>query len=300
MPVVGAPIVSTPWAYTLVDVAGASHAMNGEDGYTILEGLSGMLMPPIDLRVRELPLRAGSVLLGTRVGTREIDVPILIEGASQTSVVSRHEQLLAWLDPMRGSVTWRVTRPDATQRELICTYVGGLEGEEVSDNGVEVWWRGVATFRAHEPYWRDVTEVERVYDLDAETGSWFPMTFPIMLSGSQIFRVTAENNTGSAESYPTWTITGPGTNPVLLNLTTGQYLGLTLTLAASETITIDMAPLVAVPLRDAGGNSLFHLQTPGSERWPLVRGSQTIHIEMTGATSESEVTLAYRRRWLRR
>lgn len=300
MPIMGEPVVSGAWGYALVDVDGVEHNMLTTGSYAVLDGLMGLLMPPVDIVDRELPLRAGSQLQGVRVRTREGDVPVLIEGDTLASVISRHELLLSWVDPTRGSVRWRVTRPDDTQRELICTYVGGFEGEERVDNGVQFWWQGVGSFRAHEPYWLDVTPTVRSYTLEEAGGSWFPMTFPITLAGSQIFRTTSENNTGSAETYPQWSIIGPGSNPILRNLTTGKMLGLTLSLAAGESLTIDMAPLVERPILDGYGISRFNLLTSLSERWPLIRGSQNIQIELTGADETSSVSMTYKRRWLRR
>lgn len=300
MPIVLLPAPSGTWAYALVDVDGFEHGLNPEDSISVLSGPSGLLMPPIAMASRELPLRAGSQLQGVRVATREFDLPLYIEAASLAAVVDTHEQLLTWVDPTRGDVALRVTRPDGTRRELLATYLGGLEGEETTENGVEVWWEGTATFRAHEPYWRDVEATVRTSALDTLSGFWFPLNFPIQLAGSQVYRLTAETNTGSAEAYPTWTITGPGTNPLVRNLTTGKHLGLTLTLLAGETVTIETAPLAALPIHDASGNSRFDALTSGSERWPLVRGANSIQIEMTGATAASSVVMEYRRRWLRR
>lgn len=300
MPIVLLPIASGTWRYALVDVDGQEHGCNAEDAVSVLAGPAGLLMPPVSLSSRELPLRAGSRLQGVRVATREFDLPLLIKAASLAAVVDTHEQLLTWVDPTRGDVAWRVTRPDGTRRELLCTYLAGLEGEETLENGVETWWEGVATFRAHEPYWRDVDPTVWTYAVDALAGSWFPMTFPVRLAGSQVFRVTGVVNSGSAEAYPTWTIVGPGTDPVLRNLTTGKHLGLALALAAGESLIVDTAPLVELPIRDGGGNSRFDAVTSGSERWPLIRGANSLQIELTGANADSRVTLEYRRRWLRR
>lgn len=300
MPIVLTPAVSGVWRWALVDADGIEHPMNGEDDISVVAGPSGHLMPPVAVVDRELPIAAGAQLQGVRVAARELDLPLIIQGSSLSGLVNRHEQLLSWVDPTRGTVLLRVTRPDDTRREIEVMYLGGLEGDEQLDNGVMTWWRGVASFRAHDPFWRDVVETSQSFVLNATPGSWFPLVFPILLAGSQVFATTTIHNTGTAEAWPVWTITGPGKDPVVRNLSTGKHFGISHTLGSGEQVTIDTAPLAANPVRDGAGNNLFGQRTVGSERWSLKAGTNVIQVELPNATSASSVRLAYRRRWLRR
>lgn len=300
MPIVVIPASTADWAWAILDVDDVEHGISNPDSIVVGDGVAGALMPPVSVAERELPLRAGSARQGVRVASRPFDLPLAFLAPDAAVLASRIEQFLQWCDPTVGTVALRVTRPDSTRRELVATYEGGLEGDESSSRGVRTAHLAVARFRAHEPYWRDVDETEVAYTVSSPSGTWFPLAFPIQFASSQVVASPTVVNGGSAESWPVWTITGPGANPVLRNLTTGTHLGLSKTLVAGEVVTIDTTPLASNPVRDAGGNNLFPLLTAGSERWSLARGLNRLQIEMTGATADSSIVLAYRRRWLRR
>src|SRR5690606_29937706 len=70
-------------------------------------------------------------------------------------------------------------------------------------------------------------------------GLTFPTTFPIKWSGGTSGTVLA-TNAGTAAAFPIITIQGPVINPVLTNVTTGERVGLTITLGPTESIEIDM------------------------------------------------------------
>lgn len=300
MPIVLAPVVSVEWQWSLLDADGVEHPLNGEVGVAALMGLGGLLMPPVGLNDRELPIREGAQLLGARIRARDFEIPLLVEMETHAGLVNRHEELLSWLDPLRGPIRIRVRRPDATYREIEATYLGGLEGAETGANGVDNWWRGVASFRAHAPYWTDIEDTALTYTLDPSVGTWFPLTFPYYLAASQVIATDIVWNTGTAEAYPRWTFTGPGTTPTVRNLTTDHQFGLAVTLGVGDRVIIEMAPLTENPVRDANGNNLYAYRTVGSTPWSLRVGTNTVQIEMANATSASSVEMAYRRRWLRR
>lgn len=67
---------------------------------------------------------------------------------------------------------------------------------------------------------------DRVYDLD--------------YGGGTAFRTTTVTNNGWATTYPTITLNGPITDPSFGNLTTGNQLNFTCTLAANDVLTVDL------------------------------------------------------------
>ena len=91
-----------------------------------------------------------------------------------------------------------------------------------------------------------------------------------------------------AASYPTITFTGPLTNPLLSNDTTGEYFGLTLTMAAGDVITIDTANRTVL---QGGVTNRLSLKTAGSTFFQLAPTSNTLRLttSTTGETGSATV-----------
>ncbi len=76
-------------------------------------------------------------------------------------------------------------------------------------------------------------------------GMTFPMTFPLVFGGGGAFGAVTAVNAGDIEMRPTFVITGPCTNPVVQNTTTGWYLAFSnpsqagYTLNAGDTLAVD-------------------------------------------------------------
>lgn len=302
MPVISLlPLTDDKWSWYVVDHDGVEHDLTNGN-YIVEFAVSGALMPPVELQSRELPLSEGDYVQGVRVGARPLDIPIAIYEDSKIALIERHEALLSWIDPSRGPVTIKVQRPDGDVREILCYYQGGLEGNEVPEQGVHKWFRGVMSFRAHRSYWQDAEDQVVEFTAQEVTGIWSDYFTPFLtsLSSDEILEVKNVTNSGSAPAWPRWVITGPCVNPVLRNMTTGRELGFEYTLLAGESLTIDTAPLVENPVYDAGGNNRYSALTSGSSLWELPRGTSRIQVEMDGLTDDSSVQLLYRRRWHRR
>ena len=71
-------------------------------------------------------------------------------------------------------------------------------------------------------------------------GLTFPLAFPLDFGVGAGGGTLLLTNAGNTATWPTWTITGPVTNPVILNTATGQRLALSgLTIDAGQTLTLD-------------------------------------------------------------
>ena len=75
----------------------------------------------------------------------------------------------------------------------------------------------------------------------ASTGIAFPVSFPLSWpAGSTTGQVVADN-TGTADTFPTFTITGPCVAPRITVVSTGAVLALSTSLAAADVLVIDCA-----------------------------------------------------------
>jgi hypothetical protein len=194
------------------------------------------------------------------------------------------------------TITLKVTRDDGAVREIEA--VARLsEGDDSA--GGPILQRAVLSLYCQESYWRDASAT--VYTFTSGTGvrSWFPY-WPYDLTPSSVFAEETITNSGQIETWPVWTITGPGANPTMTNLTTDETLELSgLTLAAGDVVTVDTSErgATAKTIENQTGVNLWPYATTTSVLWPIEKGANIIRVTMSGTTGASAVSLSYRRRW---
>jgi hypothetical protein len=87
-------------------------------------------------------------------------------------------------------------------------------------------------------------------------GLVFPLVFPLTFGSGAAIPDMVATNTGTVTTWPTFTIAGPVTGPVITNVTTGQILAFdpTFVVAAGQTLVVDTdartVTLVGVNRRD--------------------------------------------------
>lgn len=276
-----------------IDHKGVQRSLT-EGNYVVLKGMVGRYMPPIEYVEDEVPFESGSELRQVKVKTREVDIPLLIKAESEVELRQRVRQTLRMVNPLHADGKLLIEAPDKSQRELSCRYVTGLEGDEGTDNKGLRWMRVVLVFRAFDPYWYDTATITNDFKLNENSAKFFPF-LPLRVTSSRVYADITVDNTGDIETYPEWIIQGPGENIVLNNLTTSEMVKLDLKLEAWETVTINTSK-ESITKND--GENLYPSLVEGSDLWALQEGMNSIQIEMTNATSESNVKLSYRNRYL--
>lgn len=116
------------------------------------------------------------------------------------------------------------------------------------------------------------------------TGLQFPLVFPLDFGAGPVGGNLTVVNAGSVATWPTFTIVGPVTGPVVTNHATGQQLlfNPTFTITAGQTLVVDTDQR-QVTLNGVAANQL--LFTRG---WfPLLPGSTRIDFTSAGAYSSS-------------
>lgn len=284
-------------SWALLDVLGVEHAFNDDASFLVTAGSRGRPMPGVTLVTDPVPFRAGAWLRRANVDQRVLTVPVWIAGSTYLETRDRLAQLAGWLDPSRGDVAWRVTRPDGLRRELVCRYRGGLE-DISGPTGGGMYCTADIDVLAADPYWQDLDDTVLTWTVPAASSGFFPFSLPLRLPSSTVWVSETIDNSGydQQDAWPVWTIVGPGIDPVLRNLTTGKAIRISRTLAAGDQLIIDTRPGVK-SVTDGLGTVIPPVA--GSALWALVRGLNTIQVEFSGATSDvSSVSLAYRVRYL--
>jgi hypothetical protein len=122
------------------------------------------------------------------------------------------------------------------------------------------------------------------------TGAPFPLMFPVDFVESSGTDTIATNN-GNIATYPIITISGPVTNPRLMNIDKDQTLRFDgLILNSGDSITVDFKQRIA--LTNSGGN-IYGSITDDSTFWSLEPGDTTFRYTADRAASPSQAVLTW-------
>lgn len=278
-----------------VDADGTEHPFTSSAA-RVLKGMEGRFMPPVELVEEEVPFQAGAQLRLVKTKVREVSLPVAFMAADASALRTALRGWLSDLNVDRGAGRLRVTSPTGDTRDLNAIYAGGMEIVEADDTAGATWQKAVLVFRAHDPYWYDQNDITQSFALDLDQAPFFPF-FPLVLNSSEVFSSASVDNGGDVDAWPTWTITGPGADPAIRNLTTGEIIDLTHTLGAGESVEIDTRP-GAKTVVDQDGNSLYSSLSSDSALWALQPGPNTISVEISAATADTNIVLRYKRRYL--
>lgn len=265
----------------------------------VLQGKQGFYMPPITHIEESVPFQAGSRHRETKVEPRDVDVPLLIKAKDPATLRKKVRSCLRMFNPFYNG-TIKLLAPDGTNRELMCRYSSGMEGNENQDVKGWYWQKLILVFRAFDPYWYEANTFVETFRT-GQPATFFPF-FPLRLSSSSVFADTTVDNKGDVEAWPEWIITGPGEGIVLRNFSTGEVTALThpnAKLGAGESIVINTNPR---PPREksitkSDGTNWFYTLSDESSLWSLQEGINNIRLEMSNATEASSIQLNYRPRY---
>jgi len=140
-------------------------------------------------------------------------------------------------------------------------------------------------------------------------GMTFNATFPVSFGTVGAGGTVSLTNAGNFQTPLQFTILGPVTNPILDNLTTGQSLLFTITLATGDTLVITGAGTSVVSIILNGTASrrssllsssapLIQFGLPGGAPGPCVAGiTQQFRYRNNGALTASTMTVGYSSAW---
>jgi hypothetical protein len=256
-------------------------------------GWEGFGMVDLTHIEQETPYQYGAYYKRTKIPARDVTLNGMVWGEGRQGLFDSLSILRSMFNFRQGIGKIRFTTPNGNTLELNCLYKDGLQGASGTDNDGVCWQKISLVFRCFDPFWYGQTTTLSFLIAD-NPPQWFPL-LPITLGGDA---VTADFNVfidGDAPSEPYWTITGPGTNPTLTNVTTNQTLALeNVSLGAGEQIFVDTRNRT---ITNTNGDNLFPRLKWGSGFWDLEPGGNKIRIAMAGADTESKIDLSYQPRY---
>ena len=103
-------------------------------------------------------------------------------------------------------------------------------------------------------------------------------------------------NAGSVAANPTLTVSGPISNPVFTNSTTGKSLSLTTTIAAGGSVTVDFGARTIV--NQAGTSIYSSLNYTTSQWWDLSPGTNSLTVTGTWTVAGGVFSVGWKDAWL--
>lgn len=286
---------------TWIDPSGVSHPFDGSvlNIAVMRGGRQGIFMPPITNVDQRTPLQPGTIVRYVDVQPRPLIVPVLVNPGVESTLRTTIHSMTGWFNTTQKPGIWQATGPDGSVRNLTCVYVSGLDATESDDVRKPGSIFLALTFLAADPFWYDVssTVVTPALAQPAFLSSQF---LPLKLGGSTLTSEFAITNNGDFETFPIWTIHGPGSNLTISNLNTNKSFALSanggLVLGANQILTIDTSFGIKTILTQDGASQAGFLQ-PGGNLFSLAQGLNTLAVSMAGTTGQSSVQVSYKQRY---
>lgn len=285
--------------FTWIDADGGFLVIGGPstNTYQVDWKATGRFMPKPRIQSHGVPGQPGAVLDGVDHDVRDFVLPLSIAATSEANLRVLLRDLMTRMNPKRGQGKIRVTSPIGDQREITCLYAAGLEGDETEGVSGPQFQAFPLAFTAFDPYWYDVSPSSKTFTLTA-LPNFFPI-FPVRLTASQLVVDDNVTNGGDEETWPVWTITGPGVSVTLRNSSSDQLISIpSITLTAGQVLTIDTRPGVKSVLLNDGTDMFSSVDHTVSTLWPLRIGVNAIRLEMSGISAASALSVSYYQRYL--
>lgn len=130
----------------------------------------------------------------------------------------------------------------------------------------------------------------------ASGGFSLPLSFNISFGPAVVTGQTFVENQGNAETFPVYTITGPGTNPSVYNATTGKALSFIYSLGAGESLIVDTLNRTVLLNNSASRYSALDF---ASSTWGgLVPGINDVRLQFFSSGAGANIRVDYRDAWL--
>jgi hypothetical protein len=161
--------------------------------------------------------------------------------------------------------------------------------------------------RAADPTFYDPTGQAYAFNIGGGSSGWTVATIvPSPIGSTNLAQSRTVTYSGTWRTYPTVKITGPITNPVVTNNTTGEKLDFTgTTITAGHYYLIDTRFGVKTVLDDAGANQYSKLTSDSKlntfhlEAHPVApNGVNDIQVSGTSITSATEVSMTFFSRYI--
>lgn len=237
-----------------LDPLGNEYNLHDGETYFMLSD-TGHGMPPIEYITERGPLQHGETALDFRLRPRLITMLTRRRFPCRDDYWDGRSDLLDALRPNRQAIgqfdpgRLRKILPDGSMRDLdVFIESGPVFEPRALDKWDELAFTETLRFVAHDPVFYDPLTQAQVWVLTVDDNLIFyeapgyldRLVFPIWFTAAVISSYLNLTYGGTWPAYPTIIVTGPATNIIIENITTGERLELSYVIAAGEVVTFDL------------------------------------------------------------
>ncbi|MFF4054609.1 phage tail family protein [Streptomyces sp. NPDC001708] len=260
-------------------------------GFQAKSRATGLGLPPVSVQWLE-GAGDGATYRGTRVQTRDIDVPIEILANDRSDLQAKLSRLALML---AGGCTLVLDDGSGVQWSTEVHRVGGGDYTYGEDTVGEREFQTVVTFRAGDPFFTSSAQQLRTVSGAATTTPFLSSVAGMPVAPSQAIGQINLSNSGDAVAYPVWEVRGPGDHFVATS-PTGETLKWNGTLTASQKLIIDTRKGT---VKDETGANRYDLLGTAPRFWTVQPGESTAVASLLNTTSASQITCSwYPRKWM--
>lgn len=272
------------------------------DGFKLHDKADGLGVADSENTMTSLA-SGGAIMRHQRLKEGDMQLPIQIKSNSKRARNDLKTQLEQVLQPAKGPVYVHVLDPYSGDTRIRTAYYRtGLGQPEWSGPRSALY--GV-TLDYAEPWWRGTNRGRKVKVADRKKpfitantagGPAIPF-FPVFVYSSVVEGVYALDIEGDEIAWPTWTISPPGKDLLIENMTTGDKLFIEGEIFEPLTIVTDPHNQDIYSETWTKGEWWNQVDIKQGTLFPLAAGLNKIKITMVGANLESYVEYSYQEMW---
>lgn len=253
--------------------------------FFIAPNIKGLEFPTLRVGSHNRAGQDGIALTSIYLGERRMQfIGTVFDSVDPSMHAELRRSLVSVLKPIRDTNSILVTRTlrfttiDGQEYRLLVQVVKGDVPMELNHHS-----EFVLDLLATSSVVESLSEKTAVINTSTRGGFVLPVVLPIVFSAGTGGQALLTND-GDDIAYPVITLDGPLTNPRLTNVTTGDFIALTLTIATGETVEIDMNPNAHTIMQ--GGTTNRYSSKSAGDFFGLAPGNNMIKLA-TGISGEA-------------
>lgn len=260
-------------------------------GYQAKTGVTGLGLPPVSVQWLE-GAGDGATFRRRRVLTRDIDIPLEVLARDRRHLQELVDRLALVL---AGHCTLTLLDDDGTRWTTGVHRTGGGEYVYGSDTRGVREFQTVITFRSPDPFWTSSETQVRYIGGTQDAPPFLSGLASLKVSASQAIGEIQLDNSGNADAYPIWEITGPGRNFLAVS-PEGERLAWDGLLEEGQRLIIDTRKGTVV---DHSGANRYDQLREAPRLWTVKPGLSTATAQLEDITDASKITCSWRpRKWM--
>jgi hypothetical protein len=259
-------------------------------GFQAKSGVTGLGLPPVSVQWLE-GAGDGAVFRGTRVQTRDIDLPLDILALDRADLQDKLSRLALML---AGGCSL-VLDDNGVRWSTEVHRVGGGEYTYGEDTVGANEFQTILTLRAGDPYFTSSQQQVRTVSGAVAGTPFLSSLVSMQVAPSQAIGSIDLSNSGDVAAYPVWEVRGPGDHFVATS-PSGETLKWNGTLTAGQKLIVDTRKGT---VQDGTGANRYDLLDTAPRFWTVQPGESTATASLLNTTSASQITCSwYPRKWM--